>query len=75
MIILAFQLRYIIEASLLHAKLLNRVLVLPSFVYARSCEVPMQVLSPFDCNYCLTFDYREVCSDFGLFVERSEVVG
>ncbi|KDQ16760.1 hypothetical protein BOTBODRAFT_106823 [Botryobasidium botryosum FD-172 SS1] len=30
--------RYIIEASLLHAELLNRTLVLPSFVYARSCE-------------------------------------
>ncbi|KAF8575349.1 hypothetical protein K439DRAFT_1370155 [Ramaria rubella] len=49
-------LRYIIEASLLHAKLLNRVLVLPTFVYARSCD-------------------RDVCSQFGLFVERSEVVG
>lgn len=32
------QMRYIIEAALLHAQLLNRTLVLPSFVYARSCE-------------------------------------
>ncbi|KAF8340001.1 uncharacterized protein EI90DRAFT_2907527 [Cantharellus anzutake] len=30
--------RYIIEASLLHANLLNRTLVLPSYVYARACE-------------------------------------
>lgn len=30
--------RYIVEASLLHANLLNRTLVLPSFVYARACE-------------------------------------
>ncbi|KAF8516366.1 hypothetical protein JB92DRAFT_3082720 [Gautieria morchelliformis] len=48
-------LRYIIEASLLHAKLLNRVLVLPSFVYARSCE--------------------DICTQYGLFVDRSEVIG
>ncbi|PVG04811.1 hypothetical protein CPB86DRAFT_18038 [Serendipita vermifera] len=30
--------RYIIEAALLDAKLLNRTLVLPSFIYARGCE-------------------------------------
>jgi hypothetical protein len=30
--------RYIVEASLLHAQLLNRTLVIPSFVYARACE-------------------------------------
>ena len=30
--------RYIIEASLLHARLLNRTLILPSYVYARGCE-------------------------------------
>ncbi|CCO26917.1 isopentenyl-diphosphate delta-isomerase [Rhizoctonia solani AG-1 IB] len=33
--------RYIFEASLLHAQLLNRTLVLPSFVYARACEWDM----------------------------------
>ena len=37
------QVRYIIEASLMQAHLLNRTLVLPSFVYARSCEYDMQV--------------------------------
>jgi len=30
--------RYIIEASLLHAELLDRVLVVPTVVYARACE-------------------------------------
>lgn len=30
--------RYIIEAALHQAKLLDRVLVIPSFVYARDCE-------------------------------------
>jgi hypothetical protein len=30
--------RYIVEAALLHAQLLNRTLVIPSFVYARACE-------------------------------------
>ena len=30
--------RYIIDASVLQAELLNRTLVLPSFVYARACE-------------------------------------
>lgn len=35
------QVRYIIEASLMHAQLLNRTLVLPSFIYARACEYDM----------------------------------
>lgn len=30
--------RYIIEAALLQAKLLHRTLILPSFIYARGCE-------------------------------------
>jgi len=35
--------RYIIEAALLQAELLNRTLVLPSFIYARACEYDMYV--------------------------------
>ncbi|KAH7930947.1 hypothetical protein BV22DRAFT_1077535 [Leucogyrophana mollusca] len=35
--------RYIIEAAVLEAQLLNRTLVLPSFVYARSCEYEIAV--------------------------------
>lgn len=30
--------RYIIETALLHGSLLNRTVIIPSFVYARSCE-------------------------------------
>jgi len=33
--------RYIIETATLHANLLNRTLVVPSYVYARSCELKM----------------------------------
>ncbi|CEL57748.1 hypothetical protein RSOLAG1IB_02492 [Rhizoctonia solani AG-1 IB] len=39
--------RYIFEASLLHAQLLNRTLVLPSFVYARACEWDIQLCASF----------------------------
>ncbi|KZT53847.1 hypothetical protein CALCODRAFT_519775 [Calocera cornea HHB12733] len=40
--------RYIIETGLNHALLLNRTLVLPSFVYARDCEFPHEVCSAFE---------------------------
>ncbi|KAI0275081.1 hypothetical protein BC834DRAFT_965522 [Gloeopeniophorella convolvens] len=39
--------RYIIEASLLQAELLNRTLVVPSFVYARACEYNITVCAEF----------------------------
>ncbi|TFY76959.1 hypothetical protein EWM64_g7055 [Hericium alpestre] len=39
--------RYIIEAALIQAKLLNRVLVLPSFVYARACEYNIDVCADY----------------------------
>ena len=32
---------YIIGAALLEASILNRTLILPSFVYARACEYDM----------------------------------
>jgi hypothetical protein len=35
------QIRYILEGAVLHAQLLNRTLVIPSFVYARACEYDM----------------------------------
>ena len=37
--------RFIIDAALLQAGLLNRTLVIPSFVYARACEYNMYVIS------------------------------
>lgn len=39
--------RYIIEAAFLQARILNRVLVLPSFVYARACEYSLDVCAEF----------------------------
>lgn len=33
--------RYIIESALIHGALLNRTVILPSFIYARSCEYDM----------------------------------
>ncbi|KAG9079933.1 hypothetical protein FRC06_007300 [Ceratobasidium sp. 370] len=39
--------RYIIEASVYQAKLLDRTLVLPSFVYARSCKYDFKVCAAF----------------------------
>jgi hypothetical protein len=35
--------QYILDAALLQANLLNRTLVIPSFVYARACEYHMYV--------------------------------
>jgi hypothetical protein len=49
--------RFIIEAALLQAELLDRTLVIPSFVYARACEYNMYVCDVFPtlnrCSYTL----------------------
>ncbi|KAI0034661.1 hypothetical protein K488DRAFT_77072 [Vararia minispora EC-137] len=37
--------RYIIDAAFLNAKLLNRTLIVPSFVYARACEHEPQMVN------------------------------
>ncbi|TDL17253.1 hypothetical protein BD410DRAFT_843798 [Rickenella mellea] len=39
--------RYILEASLLHARLLNRTLIIPSYVYARACDFDKEVCSAY----------------------------
>ncbi|KAF8679444.1 GDP-fucose protein O-fucosyltransferase [Rhizoctonia solani] len=57
--------RYIFEASLLHAQLLNRTLVLPSFIYARACE--------WDILYFLTVS--QVCASFAPMVNRGDAIG
>ncbi len=54
--------RYIIEAALLQAELLNRTLVLPSFVYARACEYDTYVtLSYLASRYTYTFLHLQYC--------------
>ncbi|KAH9021768.1 hypothetical protein EDB84DRAFT_1565207 [Lactarius hengduanensis] len=39
--------RYIFEAALLQAELLNRTLVIPSFIYARACEYKLTVCADY----------------------------
>ncbi|KAI9509096.1 hypothetical protein F5148DRAFT_1148555 [Russula earlei] len=39
--------RYIIDAAVLQAELLNRTLVIPSFVYARACEYNLTVCADY----------------------------
>lgn len=39
--------RYIIEASLLHAKILNRTAIIPGYVYARACEFDIRTCGAF----------------------------
>lgn len=36
--------RYIIEAAVLHGRILNRTTIIPSYVYARACEFDKYVL-------------------------------
>ena len=45
--------RYIIEAALLQAELLNRTLVLPSFLYARACEYKLYVTRSLSCIHAI----------------------
>ncbi|KZV59839.1 hypothetical protein PENSPDRAFT_594814 [Peniophora sp. CONT] len=39
--------RYIIDAAFIQARMLNRTLILPSFVYARACEYSLDVCADF----------------------------
>ncbi len=43
--------QYILDAALLQANLLNRTLIIPSFVYARACEYHKYVFFLFDTLY------------------------
>jgi hypothetical protein len=45
------KMQYILDAALLQANLLNRTLVIPSFVYARACEYHMYVFFLFHTSY------------------------
>jgi hypothetical protein len=40
--------RYILDAAVLQAELLNRTLIIPSFVYARGCQYNMYVTTRCD---------------------------
>jgi hypothetical protein len=43
--------QYILNSAVLQANLLNRTLVIPSFVYARACEYHMYVFCLFHTSY------------------------
>ena len=71
--------QYILDAALLQANLLNRTLVIPSFVYARACEYHMYVFL-----FCFThpvissqrdFENSEACADYAVMVNRGDAVG
>ncbi|KAH9980625.1 hypothetical protein BJV74DRAFT_879288 [Russula compacta] len=61
--------RYIIDAALLQAELLNRTLVIPSFIYARTCEYDLEVCA----DYALMVNKTEALSSnewIGLPIEQ-----
>jgi len=66
--------RYIIETAALHAKLLNRTLVIPSYILARACE--MEMLGIFSV---MVMDSNkqynsEVCATYVTMVARRKAV-
>ncbi len=66
--------QYILDAALLHASLLNRTLIIPSFVYARACEYHMYVF------FCFTpagasSQCSDACADYAVMVNRGDALG
>ncbi len=72
------QVRYIFEAALLQAQLLNRTLVLPSFVYARACEYDMYVTLSLPCTCTASFISlticSKVCADYATMVNKGDAI-
>lgn len=70
--------RYIIESAALHAKILNRTLVIPSFTYARACEhdkyafILHNVSCPIEHLRVLP---SSVCADYFPMINRIEATG
>jgi hypothetical protein len=71
--------QYILDAALLQASLLNRTLVIPSFVYARACEYHMYVFSFAFTSPAASSQYivenSEACADYAIMVNRGDAVG
>jgi hypothetical protein len=69
--------RYIIEAALHQAELLNRTLVLPSFVYARACEYDMYATLSLHCiNDLIPLRFRSsICADYVPMVNKNDAIG
>ena len=71
--------RYILDAAVLQANLLNRTLVIPSFVYARACHynlyavvclVPIVILP-----HLLTVICSTICADYAPMVNKGDAIG
>ena len=68
--------RYIIEAGLLQAELLNRTLVVPSFVYARACEYDMYAVPSLPgVSVLIPFFRSSVCADYVPMVNKGDAIG
>jgi hypothetical protein len=71
--------RYILDAAVLQAQLLNRTLIIPSFVYARACQYNMYVATRWDpiadLPRFLIFMRSTVCADYATMVNKGDAIG
>ena len=69
--------QYILDAALLQASLLNRTLIIPSFVYARACEYHKYVFVRFTLPVASSKRVidSEACADYAVMVNRGDAVG
>jgi hypothetical protein len=67
--------RYIIEAALFHSGLLNRTLIIPSFVYARACEYDKSVVEFAACRGDANGYTSDVCAKYATMVNRNDATG
>ena len=71
--------RYILDAAVLQAELLNRTLVIPSFVYARACQYNMCVFTHLNPTavlpWLLIFMRSTVCADYATMVNKGDAIG
>lgn len=71
--------RYILDAAVLQAGLLDRTLVIPSFVYARACQYNLYVVTYSaliaDLPRLLILMRSTVCADYATMVNKGDAVG
>lgn len=66
--------RYIIETAVLHAQLLNRTLILPSHVYARTCNYKMYVLFHHQVSNSSHSPYSKVCEKHAKMINKNDAI-
>src|SRR6266403_351367 len=67
--------RYILDAAVLQAELLNRTLIIPSFVYARACQYNMYAVTHLIQSRFLIFMRSTVCADYATMVNKGDAIG